>query len=69
MPLGLKPCCSVCKSTSSTMWKKGAQGEILCNNCTGKSPVGGGGGHGGPAGPSSMSSSHITLANNGGGKQ
>ncbi|KAG7268456.1 hypothetical protein CRUP_037016 [Coryphaenoides rupestris] len=52
MPLGLKPCCSVCKSTSSTMWKKGAQGEILCNNCTGKSPVGGGGGHGGPAGPS-----------------
>ncbi|XP_041104811.1 GATA zinc finger domain-containing protein 1-like isoform X2 [Polyodon spathula] len=37
MPLGLKPCCSVCKTNSSSMWKKGMQGEILCNNCTGKS--------------------------------
>ncbi|NWI41714.1 GATD1 protein, partial [Picathartes gymnocephalus] len=29
MPLGLKPTCSVCRSTSSSMWKKGGQGEIL----------------------------------------
>ncbi|XP_032093398.1 GATA zinc finger domain-containing protein 1 [Thamnophis elegans] len=37
MPLGLKPTCSVCRTTSSSMWKKGGQGEILCNNCTGRS--------------------------------
>ncbi|NWY50744.1 GATD1 protein, partial [Chionis minor] len=37
MPLGLKPTCSVCRSTSSSMWKKGGQGEILCNNCTARS--------------------------------
>ncbi|KAJ3609721.1 hypothetical protein NHX12_024232 [Muraenolepis orangiensis] len=42
------------------MWKKGAQGEILCNNCTGKSPIGG------PAGPSM---SFITQPHNCGGKQ
>ncbi|RXM32272.1 GATA zinc finger domain-containing protein 1 [Acipenser ruthenus] len=62
MPLGLKPCCSVCKTNSSSMWKKGNQGEILCNNCTGKS-----------ANCSSSvatgTSSSITQQNNGGGKQ
>ncbi|XP_075443484.1 GATA zinc finger domain-containing protein 1 [Ascaphus truei] len=42
MPLGLKPTCSVCKTNSSSMWKKGSQGEILCNNCTGKGSSGGG---------------------------
>ncbi|KAM9308662.1 GATA zinc finger domain-containing protein 1 [Gastrophryne carolinensis] len=41
MPLGLKPTCSTCKTTSSSMWKKGSQGEILCHNCTGKGSVGG----------------------------
>ncbi|KAK2830384.1 hypothetical protein Q5P01_018315 [Channa striata] len=61
MPLGLKPSCAVCKTSSSSMWKKGNQGEILCNNCTGKS--GGGGGASGP----SMSSN--TQPSNGGGKQ
>ncbi|XP_056273111.1 GATA zinc finger domain-containing protein 1 [Pseudoliparis swirei] len=55
MPLGLKPCCAVCKTNSSSMWKKGNQGEILCNNCTGKSC-------GGASGPS------ITQPSNGGGK-
>ncbi|KAF3833894.1 hypothetical protein F7725_025098 [Dissostichus mawsoni] len=60
MPLGLKPCCAVCKTNSSSMWKKGNQGEILCNNCTGKSSSGG------ATGPS-MSSN--TLPSNGGGKQ
>ncbi|XP_020640777.1 GATA zinc finger domain-containing protein 1 [Pogona vitticeps] len=44
MPLGLKPTCSVCRTTSSSMWKKGGQGEILCNNCTGRpGPAGSGG--------------------------
>lgn len=44
MPLGLKPTCSVCRTTSSSMWKKGGQGEILCNNCTGRpGPPGAGG--------------------------
>ncbi|KAL6099766.1 gatad1 [Pungitius sinensis] len=71
MPLGLKPCCAVCKTNSSSMWKKGNQGEILCNNCTGKSSSSsssssGGGVGGGASGPS-MSS--ITLPSNGGGKQ
>ena len=43
MPLGLKPTCSVCKTTSSSMWKKGPQGEILCHHCTGRGGAGGGG--------------------------
>ncbi|XP_023991326.1 GATA zinc finger domain-containing protein 1-like isoform X2 [Salvelinus fontinalis] len=60
MPLGLKPCCAVCKTNSSSMWKKGNQGEILCNNCTGKSTSSG------ASGPSVSSN---TLQNNGGGKQ
>ncbi|XP_048379495.1 GATA zinc finger domain-containing protein 1 [Stegostoma tigrinum] len=38
MPLGLKPSCSVCKANSSAMWRKSSQGEIICNNCAGKSP-------------------------------
>ncbi|XP_014775127.1 GATA zinc finger domain-containing protein 1 [Octopus bimaculoides] len=37
MPFGMKPVCSSCKSTSSTMWRKGSQGEILCNSCGVKS--------------------------------
>ncbi|XP_030265796.1 GATA zinc finger domain-containing protein 1 isoform X1 [Sparus aurata] len=60
MPLGLKPCCAVCKTNSSSMWKKGNQGEILCNNCTGKSCSGG------ASGPSISSS---IQPSNGGGKQ
>ncbi|XP_041758074.1 GATA zinc finger domain-containing protein 1 isoform X2 [Coregonus clupeaformis] len=60
MPLGLKPCCAVCKTISSSMWKKGNQGEILCNNCTGKSTSSG------ASGPSASSN---TQQNNGGGKQ
>ncbi|CAK6949416.1 GATA zinc finger domain-containing protein 1 isoform X2 [Scomber scombrus] len=60
MPLGLKPSCAVCKTNSSSMWKKGNLGEILCNNCTGKSSSGG------ASGPS-MSSN--TQPSNGGGKQ
>ncbi|KAJ8267679.1 hypothetical protein COCON_G00128510 [Conger conger] len=60
MPLGLKPCCAVCKTNSSSMWKKGNHGEILCNNCTGKhSTIG-------TAGPSATSS---IQQNNGGVKQ
>lgn len=64
MPLGLKPCCSVCKTNSSSMWKKGNQGEILCNNCTGKSSSSGVGG--GASGPSVSASAQPS---NGGGKQ
>ncbi|XP_041101377.1 GATA zinc finger domain-containing protein 1 isoform X2 [Polyodon spathula] len=60
MPLGLKPCCSVCKTNSSSMWKKGSQGEILCNNCTGKSANCTG---------TTGTSSSIAQQNNGGGKQ
>lgn len=60
MPLGLKPCCAVCKTNSSSMWKKGNQGEILCNNCTGKSSS---------CGASGPSMSSNTQPSNGGGKQ
>lgn len=42
------------------MWKKGNQGEILCNNCTVKSSSGG---------PSGQSASSSVQQNNGGGKQ
>ncbi|KAF7669359.1 hypothetical protein LDENG_00196390 [Lucifuga dentata] len=61
MPLGLKPCCAVCKTNSSSMWKKGNQGEILCNSCTGKSSSGGG--------VTGASVSSNTQPSNGGGKQ
>ncbi|KAG9355861.1 hypothetical protein JZ751_000703 [Albula glossodonta] len=60
MPLGLKPCCTVCKTNSSSMWKKGNQGEILCNNCTGKNI---------PTGATGPSASSNTQQNNGGVKQ
>lgn len=56
MPLGLKPTCSVCKTTSSSMWKKGPQGEILCHHCTGRGGAGGGGACSGAAGGTGGSS-------------
>ncbi|XP_040500214.1 GATA zinc finger domain-containing protein 1 isoform X2 [Ursus maritimus] len=56
MPLGLKPTCSVCKTTSSSMWKKGPQGEILCHHCTGRGGAGGGGSGSGAAGGTGGSS-------------
>lgn len=33
MPFGIKPVCTSCKVTTSALWRKGAQGEILCNSC------------------------------------
>ncbi|XP_068013112.1 GATA zinc finger domain-containing protein 1 isoform X2 [Melanerpes formicivorus] len=64
MPLGLKPTCSVCRSTSSSMWKKGGQGEILCNNCTARSA---------PPGPASFATTSAAAQHSngggGGGKQ
>lgn len=60
MPLGLKPCCAVCKTNSSSMWKKGNQGEILCNNCTAKSNI---------TGASGLAVPSNTQQSNGGGKQ
>ncbi|XP_008329943.1 GATA zinc finger domain-containing protein 1 [Cynoglossus semilaevis] len=68
MPLGLKPCCAVCKTNSSSMWKKGNQGEILCNNCTGKSSSSGGAGGGGGGSVSAVMSSS-SQPSNGGPKQ
>lgn len=50
MPLGLKPTCSMCKTTSSSMWKKSPQGEILCHHCTGRGGAGGGAGVAGVTG-------------------
>ncbi|XP_053717403.1 GATA zinc finger domain-containing protein 1 isoform X1 [Synchiropus splendidus] len=68
MPLGIKPCCAVCKTNSSSMWKKGNHGEILCNNCTGKSSTSSAGGAtaAAAAGPSV---SAATQPSNGGPKQ
>ena len=33
MPLGVKPVCSLCKTTDSPIWDKDANGEVLCNAC------------------------------------
>ena len=33
MPFGIKPVCSACKVTTSTLWRKNVHGEILCNSC------------------------------------
>ncbi|XP_064644265.1 GATA zinc finger domain-containing protein 1-like [Lineus longissimus] len=33
MPFGVKPICATCKTNLSTMWRKGPQGEVLCNSC------------------------------------
>ena len=30
---GMKPMCDTCKTTETTMWRKGADGEVLCNSC------------------------------------
>ncbi|KAJ1101008.1 hypothetical protein NDU88_006083 [Pleurodeles waltl] len=70
MPLGLKPTCSMCKTNSSSMWKKGGQGEILCNNCTSKSGIGtGGSSSGGGSYGGGFASTSSSLQSNGGGKQ
>lgn len=34
MPFGLKPSCASCKASSSTIWKKDTQGDIICYNCS-----------------------------------
>ncbi|XP_015918497.1 GATA zinc finger domain-containing protein 1 [Parasteatoda tepidariorum] len=34
MPFGLKPKCTMCKSTSSTMWHKNEEDEVVCNSCS-----------------------------------
>ncbi|XP_075683811.1 GATA zinc finger domain-containing protein 1 isoform X2 [Rhinoderma darwinii] len=75
MPLGLKPTCSMCKTTSSSMWKKGSQGEILCNSCTGKTSTGGGTYTGGAVTSSTYSATSFAStstaqqSNGGSGKQ
>ncbi|XP_076455855.1 GATA zinc finger domain-containing protein 1-like [Babylonia areolata] len=33
MPFGIKPVCISCRVTTSTIWRKGANQEILCNSC------------------------------------
>ncbi|XP_059154765.1 GATA zinc finger domain-containing protein 1-like [Physella acuta] len=33
MPFGIKPVCTSCKITLSPIWRKGPQGEVLCNSC------------------------------------
>ena len=44
MPFGAKPSCARCKNTQSTIWKKGAEGEIICNSCNLKKSTGNGDG-------------------------
>lgn len=34
MPFGVKPQCCMCKTSSSTMWRKNDQNEIICNSCS-----------------------------------
>lgn len=33
MPLAPKPRCAGCETRSSTIWRRGIEGEILCNQC------------------------------------
>ena len=33
MPLGTQPQCSACKINKSVIWRKGVNGETLCNGC------------------------------------
>ncbi|XP_061168581.1 GATA zinc finger domain-containing protein 1-like [Saccostrea echinata] len=42
MPLGNKPTCELCKATNSTMWRKGSNGEVICNSCSLKQSCPGG---------------------------
>ncbi|GFY46764.1 GATA zinc finger domain-containing protein 1 [Trichonephila inaurata madagascariensis] len=34
MPFGLKPKCNMCKTTTSTMWRKTDEDEVICNSCS-----------------------------------
>ncbi|KAF8787914.1 GATA zinc finger domain-containing protein 1-like [Argiope bruennichi] len=34
MPFGLKPKCSMCKTITSTMWRKTDDDEVVCNSCS-----------------------------------
>ncbi|GIX77872.1 GATA zinc finger domain-containing protein 1 [Caerostris darwini] len=40
MPFGLKPKCSKCKTTASTMWRKTEKDEVICNTCSNNSSDG-----------------------------
>ncbi|XP_013777638.1 GATA zinc finger domain-containing protein 1-like [Limulus polyphemus] len=33
MPFGVKPQCTTCRTTVSTMWRKNDRGDVLCNSC------------------------------------
>ncbi|GAB1289382.1 GATA zinc finger domain-containing protein 1 [Apodemus speciosus] len=66
----------MCKTTSSSMWKKSPQGEILCHHCTGRGGGGGGagvaGGAGGGFGTATFTSTSAGASQSnggGGGKQ
>ncbi|GFQ86767.1 GATA zinc finger domain-containing protein 1 [Trichonephila clavata] len=34
MPFGLKPKCNMCKTTTSSMWRKTDEDEVICNSCS-----------------------------------
>ena len=60
MPLGSKPICSRCKNTESSMWRKGAEGEVLCNYC-GVKKMNGNGSEGKSDSESSKSSGKVNI--------
>ncbi|XP_071941459.1 GATA zinc finger domain-containing protein 1-like [Antedon mediterranea] len=33
MPFGTKPCCTICKTTNSTMWRRNYIRQVMCNSC------------------------------------
>ena len=43
MPLGYKPICSSCKTTTSAIWRKGEKDTVLCNSCVLKGKTSGNG--------------------------
>ncbi|XP_041371846.1 GATA zinc finger domain-containing protein 1-like [Gigantopelta aegis] len=43
MPLGYKPICASCKTTTSAIWRKGEKETVLCNSCVVKGKTNGNG--------------------------
>ena len=60
MPFGIKPMCNTCKTTTSTMWRKGPDREVLCNSC-GLKYLNGSRGRGGRATASSSSATPAVV--------
>ncbi|XP_072174040.1 GATA zinc finger domain-containing protein 1-like [Diadema setosum] len=57
MPFGSRPCCSSCKTTVTTMWRKRKTGTVVCNGCYMKNGL-----------DNSAQNSSMSVGSNGNGK-